>query len=505
MVIKGPRSALTDFIEEQKIDIKKLQLLNQIPTKKKEPVSPRPIKKRRIKKKINNYEIKESVNLTSFNHYDQIYWKFLDFYKNDEIAENDLVLSYLENEYSEQNNLHGHDNIGYNIESTDCDIGLSNMDSSNVFIDANPIKLINSKLLFTNSPLFPTLDQFLEGFSKFLSRKRLMNQDFYDFLVKNSKNTLKVFDCSSITRFHLNNSCKHVELHTCGQMLDTSFLLNCRNIEKLTITGAFRIRTIPIPEKLRKLDISFCTNIKDDFFDNIDKNAPLEELVLNNCYGLDSPQSRVSFQKIIRSLKRISINETFLDENFLEFLGPDLEELSIAKCKNIFPIGQDNKKVRNKNVRKSGKTKKFLKFDARNGVLDITTFKKLRRINIEGISTIKQLKTGPEIEALNLNYCFGITEVPKGPVIKELKLSGLDIENLDDIKAMKQLKKLDLSWNKHLNHDMLVSIVEALELEEICVFGCFGLTNETVKFGYENPKGTKIIGCPYETNYLMNR
>ncbi|KAG0437779.1 hypothetical protein DMUE_3488 [Dictyocoela muelleri] len=506
MVIKGPRSALTDFIEEQKIDIKKLKLLAE--TKKEEQniklIEKQKIVKRKIKNKQSKYGhgMKEMINIDKTGIYDSFFETFL---KNNEIyiKENKIINS--ENKIIDsENKMIDSENKMINSENKMINFYFENSFFSD-FIgnDQNPKQnflkshsLINknaSNNLYFEKIQFTSKDHFFDEFSKFLSRKRLMNHDFYNFILKNCDKKFCIYDCSTIRNFHLKESLTHVELHTCGQMSDTSFLDCCSNIEKLKITGAFRIKKINLPENLKILDISFCTNISDDFFEDINKNKQIEELVLNHCYGLRNPPLKMSLKK---SLKRVYLNETLIDETFIESLGPNLEELSISKCKNIFPIENANKTI---------KKKKLLKFNQKSGLLDLSAFKKLKILNIEGISTIKKLILPQSIEILNLNYCFGIQEIPKFCNLKELKISGLDIENLEQIIKLKKLKKLDLSWNRYLSHELLVSLVSSLDLDEICVFGCFGLTAESGKFVYENPKKTRIFGCPYETNFLMNK
>lgn len=451
MVIKGPHSALTDFIKEEGIDIKKLQKI-QVKTSEKSEEKIIEIKKRKkIKKTIKSVEMLNKTDFYDFSN-------FLKVFDYKMIINDEYVKKFkFENKIDKKDDRKS--------------LGENNKQKQH----------------------FRSKEDFLDEFCKYLGKNRMIDQNYFDFFVRNSDKKLIIYDCSHIKNFKIPSEIIHLELYFCGQMENTDFLNNCKNIEILKIIGGFRLKSVKIPPKVRILNLSYCSNLSDDIIEEINKLKFLEELYLNHCY-------KILNSKLKNSVKKLHLDETFVTENFFEEIKnfKKIEELSISKCPNLFSVDYEKESIKN--------IKKVFKFNQKNGILDMNMFKNLKSLNIEGISTIKKIKLNNNIQKLNLNYSYGIESLPNFKNLKFLSVSDLDLnkENLRKIIEYKNLEELDISWNRELDDDILELIVKNLNLSQITIFGCFGLTISSAYLVYMNDKKIKIVGHPFETNYLMN-
>ncbi|KCZ75353.1 hypothetical protein H311_03671, partial [Anncaliia algerae PRA109] len=195
MVIKGPKSALTDFLEEKGIKIKY--------SKRKEKKTKEIILANRTNKK--RYESKP-YELININNYSPLL--------------RDICLKKIEENFTTNAILKG---------------------------------------------------ESLELFSKYLADNNKMNYEYFSYIINQSDDGLKIYDCSMIKDeyFLINKSFKNIELLNCGQLTEETAnkLINFnKNLEELSLIGAFQISKLNLPNKLKVLNLSD-TKITDEFIE----------------------------------------------------------------------------------------------------------------------------------------------------------------------------------------------------------------------------------------------
>lgn len=390
--IKGPRSALTDFIEEAGIKIsakKEAKIIEEVKTTNLKPKQPKKIK------------LSKPVELIN--------------YKSEQVlAEEETIKSYLDS--------------------------------------LNDINLD---------------DQELFKLSRYLSKNRMINDFYFDYLCKNSFNNLIIHDCSKIKDedFLKIKNLKILELHQCGQLTQNTLnkiLENCDRLEVLRITGAYLIENFNIPKNIKILDLSYCSRLKNDFIDFINKNGNLEELRLSYCYGLSKDA------KLLINVERLFICETLLTLSFI-YNFDILTHLSVKRCPNINSLPK----------------------------LD-----KIIYLDVEGIVTLESLELSENVEYLNISYCQNLKNISY-PNLKYLNISYINMDNYDNIFNSKSLEVLDCSWNQNLNDELFKKLIENLSLKKFFVFGCFGLTKLSSEYAYKNIDNCEVIGNPSETIFLL--
>lgn len=394
--IKGPRSALSNFIEESGI---KLQSNRTI--KKSDAVQSKVVEKRT--KKVRYQKPAEIVN---------------------------------------------HDRISPSLE----DICISN--------------------ILNNINMFTYTDSQLNLISMYICRNRLMNSDYFYFLLNNCKEELYIYDCSMIkdAEYLINKKLKKLELFLCGQITENSLnsiLDGQDSLEVLRITGAYLIENIELPRSLKVLDLTNCSRISNNLIGSINKTYErLEELRLSFCYNLtDDVQLEVD-------IERLFICETTLSPVFYQKAIQNVRQLSIKRCPKINEIPSS-------------------------GCLEY--------IDIEGMVTLKELHLPKSIEYIDASYCYNINSF-QYPNLTYLNVSyiNLNIESIKEICKNKKLKILDLSWNNNLDDKTLQYIVDNLHLNTLIVFGCFGLSQESARLAWKMKDRLEIVGSPAETLFLLN-
>ncbi|KAM0687799.1 hypothetical protein COBT_000957 [Conglomerata obtusa] len=530
--IKGPRSALTDFIEEHGLKIKTKRKQNK-ETSKNQPVA-KPTRVKRIK-------FNQPIELTNIDKQD--------------LCDEELFFHNLHIQI-QQMRIDGCDML--NITKSVC------LDEQRLFI-----------------------------FAQFLSRNRLMDTFYYDLFVSCCSHELRVYDCSMIRDYNVYKDLRVIELHSCGQLTENSLnemLSFCTNLEVLIITGAYLIESIEIPSTVKYIDLTHCSRLCEKFVDFLNETfTHLDVLILSFCYGIKKFDFKFS-------VKELFLCETLVDESsLLEMPGfYDLEKLSFKRCSNVFSIedkNYDNNNLSDKNEQDknydnnnlSDNNEQDKKYDninlsdnneqdkncmdnpcddkqyddeinnndiinnnriddtinndkqnddernnndiinnnkiddtinndkhttnfCDNNKIDFSKFTKLKYLDIEGISTLNEIKLPSTIKTLNISYCYNINFESLGNLIEinELNLSRINYIDLSILINFKKLKILNIGWSTQINDESLLRIIDACqELEEITVFGCFNLSEKIGKIAWERKHCLKIIGNPSETQYLL--
>ncbi|TBU03714.1 hypothetical protein CWI37_0246p0040 [Hamiltosporidium tvaerminnensis] len=446
--IKGPRSALTDFIEESGIDIKQL-------------------KKRTEQKETN------------------------------EINEIDK---------SEKEEMSGNNKI---IEEKICKkVVVKRKKIIKIEQPYEILNLENTKNRIFELPSVEFIDDLiLEKYSFYLSKNKLMDLKMFKFLVENSKESLVVYDCSNILDKDYLWICKNysrLELHYCGQLTEKTLndiLMKMKKLDILKITGAFLLHAFKIPKTIKSLDLSNCSRIKDSIFKKINKLQKLEELRLSYCYSL-TEKCRLTV-----SVKRLFICQTKISQIFFSSTSilQNLEVLSVKKCPNFFSV-----KILEKDEERESKDDKSISFLNKCEYF-IEYLKNIQVLDLDGISTIKFLVPLPFLISLNISNCFCIQNIIesilKNKNIEEIDLSRLEIEEfeLKQLILLKKLRKINLSWIRSVNDDILTYLINNLpNITHIYVFGCFKLSPKLGELSWEIKEKVKIIGNPSETAFLLN-
>lgn len=396
--IKGPKSALTDFIEETGIQIKntKKTTMNKL--------MPKPKNMNKKLKTIKYTKPIEMVNIKS---------------------------AQLSLEEKEMESLLSNDNL-YSL-------------------DFNDTKL--------------------KKFSIFLSKNRLMNQHYFQFLVEKSFSSLSIFDCSNISNndYAIFKKLKKLELYQSGQLSEDklNFILkNMIELSVLRLSGAFLVENIYLSKSLKVLDVTNCSRLKDDFIENLNGTFSfLEELRLSYCYGLTS-KSMLKF-----TVKNLWICETRLSDEFL-FDIENVKTLSIKRCPNI------NK---------------------------LPKFNSIEYLDVEGITSLKTIILPDTIKVLNISYC-GNLRLSYYPNIESLNVSNchLDLEDIEQIYKYSSLSFLYISWNTIVDDKIFEKLVREMKLKKIEVFGCFSLSKKSVSLAYAIKDKCEVLGNPAETIFLIN-
>lgn len=317
-------------------------------------------------------------------------------------------------------------------------------------------------------------DQLLNKISMYLSRKRMMSKEFFDFLISKCRDSISIYDCSMIKNEDLivTKGLKSLELFQCGQITENT--LNCilsqmRNLENLKITGAFLLENFNVPQTLISLDVSNCSRLNDLFISSMEGSLPkLNELHLSFCYGFTKEA------KLPISVEKLFICETKLTDQFYADI-PSLKRLSIKRCPNVDTLSS------------------------------IQNYQNLEYLDVEGIVTLTSLPASKSLIHLNVTDC-GHIKTFDFPNLKYLNVSNIGVgqDQVDQILKMKNLKELDISWNPFIDDKTFTDIVTGLSLETIFVFGCFGLSKDSVDFAYKNKTALKVLGNPSETKYLLD-
>jgi hypothetical protein len=370
--IKGPKSALSDFIKESNIKVgNKRKELDLIVPK---------VEIKKSKKSVKFSKPFEFVNAEiPFNaEKDQIYTKFLQ-----EIEQYDLNNSLHKNQSNESN------------VSNELDESL------------NKIRKNDKKIY---DPLF------LNEFAMFLSKNRKMNAFLFNFLVKHSVDKLFIYDCSMIKDFEfvILKDLTSLELYQCGQLSEDS--LNCilsqmAGLKTLKITGAFLLENFNIPTTLSVLDVSNCSRLKNQFIENLNSNRSmsLEELRLSFCYGL-TDEAVLEIQ-----VSNLFICETRLTERFYSNLTK-LKSLSVKRCPKINSIPELN----------LFEQLEYLDVEGIVTLKALPSSENLLHLNITDCFQIKELYF-LNLKYLNLNNCQidqnTVDQILKMKSLKELNVS----------------------------------------------------------------------------------
>lgn len=311
-------------------------------------------------------------------------------------------------------------------------------------------------------------DETLNEVSEYLSRNRLMNQDWFNKLKDRATNLLSVFDCSMIksNQFINFNQLRILTLHQCGQITESCInkvLINMKDLKELNLTGGYLLENIDIPKSLTKINLSDCNRLMDIFIDQLNKKfTHLEELRLSRCYRL-TPNAHLMVK-----VDKLFVCGTLISENFIK--NTLIEELSVNMCPNI---------------------------------QSVPIFKKIRYLDINGIVTISDLKLPKTIEHLSISRCSDIRYYFY-PNLISLDISHFNVDISDEIFKCKNLKILNVSWNQNFDDSAFKKIIQNLDLSKLYVFGCFSLTIESCRALISSKSACKVIGNPSETIFQMD-
>lgn len=317
-------------------------------------------------------------------------------------------------------------------------------------------------------------DKTFELIAQYLSRKRLMNNFYFNLISESCTEKFKIYDCSMIkdNEYKVHKNLKFLELHQCGQLTGetlSNILRDMKSLECLRITGAYLIEDFNLPPGLSILDLSNCSRLSDLIIEKINKlYVKLDELRLSFCY-------RLTDKAILKTeVKRLYICETNLTESFYSTFNniSKIEFLSLNNCPKINSLPPMDHVI---------------------------------HLDIQGMVNLEKLKISNGIKSLNISYCYNLRSI-EFPNLEELNVSHINLnENeLMDLCKNKKLKYLDLSWNHHLNDEILIYIIENLNLKILIVWGCFGLTSKSAKLAWALKDKLSIIGNPSETRYLLD-
>ncbi|ELA42810.1 uncharacterized protein VICG_00125 [Vittaforma corneae ATCC 50505] len=314
-------------------------------------------------------------------------------------------------------------------------------------------------------------DSMLRRISVYLCAKRKMSKAYFDFLVKHSKDSLVVFDCSMIAdqNFNISTTLKSLELFQCGQLrpLTLNFILkSMQSLEVLRITGAFLIDNFEVPKSIRILDVTNCSRLDDKFIDGINQShGSLEELRLSYCYGFSKEA------ELLIDIQRLFICETKLSDKFVRCLK-DLKQLSVKGCKNV-------------NL--------------------LPNLSSVEYLDVEGIVSLTELPVSQNIQHLNISYCSNIENLAFAKLnYLNVSHASLSQSKIKQIYECKSLEILDVSWNTIVDDSVVKELAEKLRLKKLYVFGCFSLTSKSVELAYKLRGQCLIVGNPSETHYLLN-
>lgn len=321
-------------------------------------------------------------------------------------------------------------------------------------------------------------DEQLQSFAGYLSRNRMMDRYFFEYIVKKAVRSLVVYDCSMIPDESfkmINGNLSRLELHFCGQLSSntlSTILRDAASMEILRITGAYTIDAMDFPRRLRVIDLSHCSRLENSVIDRInDVFASLEELRLSFCYGLDEKC------KLKTRVKKLYLCETRVSTDFLAEMKDleDVEELSLKRCVNMDGIDEVN-------------------------------FTRIRKLDVEGITSISSLKLPDTVDDLNISYCYNIKDFCY-PNLRFLNLSYLDLaeEELLKICKLRKLECLNMSWCRNVDDALMAKLSVLESINTIYVFGCFGLSSVTADLAWRCKDRVRVIGNPYETHFLLHR
>lgn len=317
----------------------------------------------------------------------------------------------------------------------------------------------------------------LELFSEFLSKKRLMDQRYFNYLVDKSTSSLVIYDCSAIqdSGFAIEKSYKRIELHLCGQLTSSrinSILKHSPGIEVLRITGGFMIRGFEIPVSLKTLDVSYCSRIEDDFVENINKKFTyLDELRLSHC-------RRLSEQCMLKAeVSRVYVCGTRLSNSFFLSMRNicKIKHLSAPRCINI-------------------------------KLSELPWLEQIEFLDLEEATDVNKARISETCRSLSLESCTDVSVLPRLGNLFSLNLSRVNLRKreLRKLLKMKNLREVNLGWNDAVDDSFVLELTKQLSLERIYVFGCFKLTPRIGKLAWSLSNRLRIIGNPAETAFLLN-
>lgn len=347
--------------------------------------------------------------------------------------------------------------------------------------ETKPFELINHKMYIPSQQdlaLKECYDNFdfknsfygesLDLFAKFLAENNKMNLQFFNFLINQSEDILRIYDCSMIKDefFNFKKSFKIIELINCGQLTEetaNNLLIVNKDLEELSLAGAFQLKKLNLPKKLKKLVLDD-TKVDDEFIEYLNKNyKKLEKLSLKRCYNLINSVLKVK-------VKHLNISNTLVNDNFITH-SKEIEFLNISNCEFM------------------------LNFDKLTNLKHLFLENYQHNINLKNDLISLQIKDSLLKELIIFNN------------LEYLNVSGINLpkNELIKIKEFKKLKVLDLSWNESVDDSLIFDLVSHLKLEKIFVYGCFNLTEKTGELAYDIFLDTKLIGNPAETKYLLSK
>ncbi|ELQ75580.1 hypothetical protein THOM_1443, partial [Trachipleistophora hominis] len=226
---------------------------------------------------------------------------------------------------------------------------------------SRPIEIVNLRQELTlrtavlqkiheNLAVFKLNDEQIVEYSKFLYKNRALTPEIFDCLVNYASKKLVVYDCSMIEKFDICKNFEHLELHYCGQMKNddiSQILRHAVGLKVLKLTGAFLLEKINLRpyingerkenmNKLIEIDVSHCSRLKDNFIAQVNRYTRIEALNISFCYGI-TEKSRLKI-----SPRRIVADETRISRKFFKMKDCSLlEELSIANCPVLFFKGKN--------------------------------------------------------------------------------------------------------------------------------------------------------------------
>ncbi|KAF9764674.1 F-box/LRR-repeat protein 4 [Nosema granulosis] len=272
-VIKGPRSALTDFIEENNLKINP-EFIKKRKAEKKEDVEPKTeqpvsVKKKRTKKIKHKMPV-ELINLETINR------------SNEDLEVEELLIDL------------------DNIKSLS-DEQLKNLSS---YLSRN--RIYN--------------EEYVHKIIQLCSDRLVIydcseiKDEIYHKIDKNLK-TLELYQCGQLTSKTLN-----------------LILSKQQSLEVLRVTGGYLLTDILLPPTLKVLDLTHCSRLDDDIIDEINRKCKLlEELRLSFCYKITGSIN------LEVPVKRLYLCETNISEEFVFNIPKisQISALSVKRCQRI--------------------------------------------------------------------------------------------------------------------------------------------------------------------------
>ncbi|EPZ35157.1 hypothetical protein O9G_003646 [Rozella allomycis CSF55] len=366
----------------------------------------------------------------------------------------------------------------------------------------------------------------IDSLCQLVCRNRKMNDDLIDLFIHNQPD-ITIYDCTDITEKGWSKfqglPIKSLDLRQCGRLDDLTFdkfVSNIPFVESLSITGAFLLTNSAlcslgnhIGSRLKRLSFVESVKFTDQGISDLAQHCPNIE-ALHFCSNNRFTVNGLLHIKHFRQLRSLKLENcpALTDDCLLAILEnislEELKELSLNKCTNISSSSLDFIDV------------KRLKF------LDLSN---LPKINDECVN--KMLEKTKNLTHLSLAGNLELTDLALKPLVPTLikKIENLNLnyvrllskEMLMDIcSSVCKLELIDLSWCSNVDDDVMNALLSfernftlnpSSNVTKVSVFGCHRISERIPKMIWDEIKNgktvdsiVKVIGCPSETRFLLN-